>query len=135
MTNGVSSELITATDGVSLHGIRVLWTIKTQYLNCQYSSLRVELNSGELGKDITVSDNSAEFLNLDCNRQYRPRVRAVVSHFVIEDHDAQLFYGGSILVLCCITYISELTLDLFRYSEICSITTLKSMCWIRCICR
>ena len=95
LTNGVSSELITATDGVSLHGIRVLWTIRSRYFNCQFSSLRVELNSGELGEDITVSDNSAEFLNLDCNRQYRPRVRAIVSHITIEGYGTQLFYGGS----------------------------------------
>ena len=92
-TNGVSAELITAADGVSLRGIRVLWTIRSQYLNCQFSSLRVELNSGELGRDITVNDSSAEFLNLRCNRQYRPRVRAVLMYTATEDDGDQLFFG------------------------------------------
>lgn len=67
------------------HGIRVPWTIKPEYLNCQYSTLGDELNSGEVGKDITVSDNSVEFLSLDCNGQYIPRVRAIISHFTMED--------------------------------------------------
>ena len=79
LTNGVSAELIIANDGVSLHGIRVSWTIKSKYSNCMFVSLRVDLNSGEVGKDITFSDNSAEFLNLDCNRQYTPRV-VLLSH-------------------------------------------------------
>ena len=107
LTNGVSAELINATDGVTLLGIRVLWTIKHQYLNCQYSSLRVELNPGELGKDITVSNNSAECLNLDCNRQYKPRVRAIkVFYFDISHYGSQLFYGGTSNILCCATQVS-----------------------------
>ena len=106
LTEEVSANLITTTDGVSLHGIRVLWTIKSQYLNCQFESLRVELSPLELGKVITVNDSSAEFLNLDCNRQYRPRVRAVKNKFATEHRGAQLFYGGIAVnhVLCCITY-------------------------------
>ena len=100
MTNGVSTELIAAADGVSLNGIRVLWAIRPQYLNCQFSSLRVELNSGEVnGKSITVSDYSAEFLNLDCNSQYRPRVKAIVSHLMIVDSGANFFYGGNNYVM------------------------------------
>ena len=95
LTNGVSAELITASDGVSLRGIRVLWTTKSQYSNCQFTSLRVELNFGEVGKNITVNDTSAEFFSLDCNRQYTPRVRAA-TYFIAIDRDigAQLFYGG-----------------------------------------
>ena len=108
MTNGVGAELITATDGVSLHGIRVLWTIKSEYLNCQFSSLRVELNPGELGKDITVNDNSAEFLNLHCNRQYTPRVRATVRGIEVKDDGTKLLYGGIMFIYiisyqCCVT--------------------------------
>ena len=95
LTNGVSAELIIANDGVTLHGIRVSWTIKSKYSNCIYVSPRVDLNSGEVGKDITFSDNSAEFLNLDCNRQYTPRVGATVSHTYISDNGNQLFYGGN----------------------------------------
>ena len=64
---------------MSLLGIRVLWTIKSEHLNCQFTFLRVELNSGERGRDITVNDSSADFsadfYNLDCNRQYTPKVR------------------------------------------------------------
>ena len=58
----------------------------------QFSSLRVDLNSSELGNNITVNDNSAA----DCNRQYRPKaVRAVVPHFSTKDYCTQQFYGGS----------------------------------------
>ena len=68
--------------------------------------MRVELNSGEVGKDITVNDSSAEFLNLDCNRQYKPRVRVTkVFHFEIADHGSQLFYGGT-SISCCATQVS-----------------------------
>ena len=45
LTNGVSAELIIVNDGVTLHGIRVSWTIKSKYSNCIYVSPRVDLNS------------------------------------------------------------------------------------------
>ena len=81
MTNGVTADLIIGADGVSLLGIRVMWSIKPEYLGCQFTSLKVELNNGEIVKDINVTDRSAEFFSdrLDCNRQYRPRVRAILS--------------------------------------------------------
>ena len=104
LTNGVSAELIIANDGVSLHGIRVSWTIKSKYSNCTFVSPRVDLifNSGEVRKNITVNDNSAEFLNLDCNRQYTPRVGATISYTYISDNGNQLFYGGNkhVMLLC-----------------------------------
>ena len=77
LTNGVRAELITANDGVSLLGIRVNWTIKSEYLDCQFSSLRVKLNSGERTIDITVNDSSADFYNLICNKEYTPKVRGI----------------------------------------------------------
>ena len=44
--------LITALDG-ELLGIRVEWSIKPEYLGCQFTTLRVELNNDEVGKDTT----------------------------------------------------------------------------------
>ena len=44
--------LITASDG-ELLGIRVIWRIKSEYLGCQFTTLRVELNNSEAGKDIS----------------------------------------------------------------------------------
>ena len=73
--------LITDPDG-ELLGIRVEWRIKTQYLGCQLISLRVELNSGQVGRNISVDDRTADFNNeqLDCNTQYTPRLIAVITH-------------------------------------------------------
>ena len=94
--------LITASDG-ELLGIRVEWSIKDQYLSCQFDTLRVELNSGQVGKDISVDDRLADFNNeqLDCNTQYIPRVKAVitlttstVSVISQTDDGASLIYGG-----------------------------------------
>ena len=80
---------------MSLLGIRVLWTIKPEYLvNCQLSNLRVELNPGQHSGDVTVSDSSADFYNLDCNEHYTPRVTAIVSGIQIQDTGDRLFYGG-----------------------------------------
>ena len=92
--NGVSAELITDSgDRVTLHGIRVLWMIKSEYSSCQLMTLRVELNHGE----ITVNDSSAEFYEeLPCNRHYRPSVKATM--FTVEDSNTSLFYGGNLQV-------------------------------------
>ena len=88
--------MIIGADGVSLLGIRVVWSIKPEYLSCQFASLKVELNFGELGKDINVTDRSADFFSnrLDCNRQYRPRVRANLSGRFKTDDGISVFYGG-----------------------------------------
>ena len=51
----------TAPDG-ELLGIRVTWRIKSEYSGCQFTSLRVELNNGEVGKDISdLTDGVANF--------------------------------------------------------------------------
>ena len=93
LTNGVSAELITATDGVSVLGIRVLWAIKPEFSVCQLSSLKVTLNSHS--RDITVSSHSAEFFNLDCNTWYTPCVSVISTQITIKDSGAALFYGGT----------------------------------------
>ena len=98
LTNGVSAELITANDGVSLLGIRMFWTIKSEYLNCQLSNLRVQINQGQHSKDITVNNRSADFYNRDCNEQYTPRVTAIVSATEIQNIGDRLFYGGMTLI-------------------------------------
>ena len=96
LTNGVSAELITANDGVSLLGIRVLWTIKSEYLDCQFTSLTVELNSGERGKDITVNDSSADFNYLDCNTEYIPKVRGFSGGIGSSDIGNSVFFGSKL---------------------------------------
>ena len=104
--------------------------VGNKVLYCQYSSLRFELNSGEVSKDITVSDNSAEFLNLDCNSQYRPKVRAVFSYIAIEiDFGTQLFYGCSTQQILLLRF--QVYLNVTRFNELYSFTTLKSVCWTR----
>ena len=113
LTNGVQAELITANDGVSLLGIKVLWTIKSEYLNCQFSNLRVELNynSNQHSRDITVIDSSADFYNLVCNEQYTPRVTAVVSAIEIQDIGDSLFYRGMtfnrVVIFIIISYLKN----------------------------
>ena len=97
LTTGVHAELITGNDGVSLLGIRVMWTIKSEYLNCHFSNLRVELNPGQHSRDVTVNDSSADFRNIDCNEQYTPRVTAdAVSEIGIQVQDTgdNLFFAG-----------------------------------------
>ena len=61
--------VITAPDG-ELLGIRVMWRIKSEYLGCHFTTLRVKLyiNSGhqqaaEISKDISVSNRTADFVN------------------------------------------------------------------------
>ena len=78
--------LIKAPDG-ELLGIRVTWRIKSEYFSCRFTTLRVELRYiggpvTEVGKDISVSDRTADFSSdhLDCNEEYTPRVRAVHVH-------------------------------------------------------
>ena len=82
LTNGVTAVLIRAPDG-ELLGIRMMWTIKPEYLDCRFTALRVELYiSGpvaKVGEDISVSNRTADFSSehFDCNEEYTPRVRAV----------------------------------------------------------
>ena len=102
----VSAELITADDGVTLLGIRVNWTINSTYSVCNISSLKVELNSGESTrklKNITVNESgsSLDFINLDCNTQYTPRLISNISltssdcvTFGIVVNGTQILFGG-----------------------------------------
>ena len=100
---------------MSLLGIRVMWSIKPEYLGCQFTTLRVELNTGVLGKNINVTDRSADFFSnhLDCNKQYRPRVRAVLSGKFKADDGSMVFYGGKMRSMahaynpCMTTIVNE----------------------------
>ena len=103
MTYGINATLNTASDGQFLFGIRVEWKIKSEYLGCQFTTLRVELNPGQDGRDISVSERTVDFNNeqLDCNTHYTPRMRAVITvkantvNIISKTEDgASLFYGG-----------------------------------------
>ena len=95
----------TAPDG-ELLGVRVTWRIKSEYLGCRFTTLRVELYiSGpvaEVGKNISVSDRTVDFSSdhLDCNEQYTPRVRAVhvlsTSTTTVTDNGVQVVYRGNL---------------------------------------
>ena len=92
--------MITAHDG-ELCGIRVEWSIKPEYLDCQFTTLRVELTM-RIYKDIVgrPTDSTADFINedFDCNREYQPRVRASFSYYKdIVDNGIPVFYGGNSL--------------------------------------
>ena len=82
---------------MSLLGIRVSWTIKSEYLNCRFSILNVSLNDDQdmINRGITVNDSSVDFFNLDCNEQYTPRVTAKVSRTERGDTGDSIFYGGT----------------------------------------
>ena len=69
-----------------------------RYLGCQFTTLRVELKYGEHGKDISGSEKVKDFSSdlLGCNRQYTPRVRAVISQISRSDYGALLYYRGEI---------------------------------------
>ena len=99
LTTGVRAQLITGDDGVSLLGIRVLWRIKSEYLNCQLSNLRIELNPGQHRRDITVSDSIADFYNLTCNQLYTPKMTATVIGIQIQDIGNMLLYGSMTLYI------------------------------------
>ena len=105
LTNGVTAVLIKAPDG-ELLGIRVTWRINSEYLDCQFTALRVELYisgpEAEVGKDISVSNRTVDFSSdhLDCNEQYTPRVRAVhvssTSTTTVTDNGVQVIYRGNL---------------------------------------
>ena len=81
----------------ALLGIRVRWTINSSYIGCQFSTLRVELNDNEVGKNVSVNETVKDFLaadRLDCNREYRPGVKATTSAASRTDYGAPLFYSG-----------------------------------------
>ena len=100
--------MVNTAPGGELLGIRVMWTIKSEYLGCWYTTLRVELYvSGpvaEVGKDISVSDRTVDFSSdhLDCNEQYTPRVRAVhvssTSTVAVTDNGVRVIYRGNLFI-------------------------------------
>ena len=107
LTNEVTAMVNTAPGG-ELLGIRVTWRIKSEYLGCRFTTLRVELYiSGpvaEVGKDISVSDRTVDFSSdhLDCNERYTPRVRAVLvsssSTVTLTDNGVQVIYRGNLFI-------------------------------------
>ena len=99
LTNGVTATLISASDG-ELLGIRVEWSIKSEFRGCEYRSLRVQLNE-LVSRDINATDRRAVFSKeqLDCNTQYTPTMIASVAtapDAVISrtDYGASLLYRG-----------------------------------------
>ena len=111
LTNGVTAMVNTAPGG-ELLGIKVMWRIKSEYLGCWFTSLRVELYisgpEAEVGKDIIVSDRIVDFSSdhLDCNEQYTPRVRAVhassTSTVPVTDSGVQVIYRGNLFMPFCV---------------------------------
>ena len=77
-------------------GIRVRWSIKPEHQDCQFTTLRVELNDNEVGKDISVHETFKDFTeahdDLDCNRHYTLKVTATFSDFFKSDSGAMLLY-------------------------------------------
>ena len=103
MTYGINATLNTASDGQFLLGITVEWKIKSEYLGCPFTTLRVELNPGQVGRDISVNDRIVDFNNeqLDCNMQYTLRVNAMITVIVDTvtkisktDYGTSLFYSS-----------------------------------------
>ena len=82
-------------------GIRVEWSIKTEYLGCQFTTLRVELIQNNVGKDVSANETFKDFYKasdyLDCNSWYTPRVRArtTTSRISKIEPGAALFYGSN----------------------------------------
>ena len=81
LTDGVTAMLITTSDGEL--GIRVMWSIKPEHQDCQFATLRVGLNDNEVSKNISVHEIFKDFSEasdrLGCNREYTPRVRAILA--------------------------------------------------------
>ena len=96
LTDGVTAMLFNISDGEL--GIRVMWSIKPEYQDCQFTTLRVELNDNEVSKDVSVhetfKDLSEAADHLDCNRHYTPKVTAHLSGLSKSDSGAMLLYGS-----------------------------------------
>ena len=94
ITNGINAELIRTDTGLLL-GIRVSWSWLSRIEIQCFQSPKVELstNTGSLSKTLnsTSRNNSVDFLNLDCNQMYTPRVRATFGGQI------ELFENGNIL--------------------------------------
>ena len=101
ITNGITTELIRTDTGLLL-GIRVSWSWLADDPTECFQSPRVELstNTGPLSKTLssTSRNNSVEFLNLDCNQMYTPRVRATFGgQTPLFENGNPLFFGGTYL--------------------------------------
>ena len=103
LTTGVNAQLVTDTDGVTLIGIRVLWTVKSQYISCQYRYLRAHLftdpNVHRLKSIILAHGTSSHVFNngdLLCNEHYRTRITYSLGITGVGDQNFQLrlFYGS-----------------------------------------
>ena len=100
--------MVTTAPDRELLGIRVTWRIKSEYLGCQFTILRVELYisgpEAEVGKDISVYNTTVDFSSdhLDCNKRYTPRVRAVhvssTSTVTVTDVGVQVIYRGNLFI-------------------------------------
>ena len=83
-------------------GIRVMWSIKSEHLDCQFTTLSVELKDNEVGKNISVHETFKDFSeasdHLDCNKWYTPRVRAISSEIprTRTESGTTLYYGSNV---------------------------------------
>ena len=99
MTNGVTATLFITSDEEI--GIRVMWSIKSEYLGCQFTTLRVELNN--VGKDVSANETFKNFYkasdHLDCNSWYTPKVHVRITTSRMSkteiESGATLFYGSN----------------------------------------
>ena len=108
LTNGITAMLFNISDGEL--GIRVMWAIKPEHLDCQFTTLRVELNYN-VAKNISVHETFKDFSeasdHLDCNREYTPRVRAISSGIprARTESAATLFYGSKTQIVYLVRLI------------------------------
>lgn len=103
LTTGVNAQLVTDTDGVTLIGIRVFWTVKPQYITCQYRNLRTHLftspNVHGIYSMILAHGTSSHVYNdgdLLCNEHYQTRITYSLGNIGVSDqnHQLRLFYGS-----------------------------------------
>ena len=99
ITNRINAELIRIDTGLLL-GIRVSWSwLSSEPVECfQSPEVYLSTNTGSLSKTLssTSHNNSVEFLNLDCNQMYTPRVRATFGGQVRLSEDGNTLFFGSI---------------------------------------
>ena len=98
ITNGINAELIRTNAGL-LHGIRVSWSwFANVSANCfQSPEAQLLTFQGQLTKTLNVidRDNSVDFINLNCNEIYTPRVRATYNNVGQFENGIAIFFGGS----------------------------------------
>ena len=102
LTDGINTELIRTDTGLLL-GTRVSWSwLSNVSVDC-FQSPVVELSLSSdhptniLSTSVTSGshNNSVEFFNLDCNEEYRLKVRATYTGYrLFENGNITLFFGG-----------------------------------------